>query len=104
VTDSRASHGATTARFSERSAVEHRRVHATARLNNRVEPSHEPTRLREYVMRRFTSVPATQRFLVAFRGFCNQFRPRRHLLTAAEYRTVPRARDCGWRELAGAAV
>ncbi len=64
----------------------------------------EPTRLREYVMRRFTSVPAAQRFLVAFRGFCDQFRPRRHLLTAAEYRAVRRSRDCGWRELAGAAV
>ena len=55
-------------------------------------------------MRRFTSVPAARRFLVAFRGFCNRFRPRRHLPTAAEYRAVRRSRDRGWRELAGAAV
>ena len=55
-------------------------------------------------MRRFTSVPAAQRFLVAFGGFCYPFRARRHLLTAAEYRAVRRSRDCGWRELVGSAV
>jgi putative transposase len=53
-------------------------------------------------MRRFKSVASAQRFLAAFSGFCNHFRQRRHLLTAAEYRAVRRAQYCGWRELAGA--
>jgi transposase-like protein len=42
VTGSRASYGAAKARPSERRAVEHRRVRATARLNNRVERSSSP--------------------------------------------------------------
>ena len=58
----------------ELAGVAHLRVRAAARLNNRVEQSHQPTRLRERVMRRFKSVPSAQRFLAAFSSFCNHFR------------------------------
>ena len=43
--------------------VEHRRHKG---LNNRAENSHQPTRLRECVMRRFKSPGQAQRFLSAF--------------------------------------
>jgi putative transposase len=43
--------------------VEHRRHKG---LNNRAENSHQPTRLRERVMRRFESAGHAQRFLLAF--------------------------------------
>lgn len=99
VTDSLASYGAAKARVPEFADVAHLRVRAAARLNNRVEQSHQPTRAREYVMRRFKSVDSAQRFLAAFSRFCNHFRPRRHRLTAAEYQNVRHARFSGWREL-----
>jgi putative transposase len=44
-------------------SVEHRRHR---RLNNRAENSHQPTRQRERMMRRFTSAGHAQRFLAAF--------------------------------------
>lgn len=56
VTDSLASYGAAKARIPQLAAVAHLRVRAAARLNNRVEQSHQPTRVRECVMRRFKSV------------------------------------------------
>ena len=102
VTDGLASYGAAKVRVPELAAVEHRRVRAAARLNNRVEQSHQPTRVRESVMRRFKSVASAQRFLAAFSAFCNHFRPRRHLLTAAEYRIVRHVRYASWRELSSA--
>lgn len=104
VTDSLGSYGAAKARLPELAAAEHLRVRAAARLNNRVEQSHQPTRLRERQVRRFKSISSAQRFLAAFSRFCNHFRPCRHLLTAAEYRTVRRDRYAAWRELAGAAT
>ncbi len=55
-------------------------------------------------MRRFKSVPSAQRFLAAFSGFCNHFRVRRHLLTAAEHRSLRHVRYEVWRELAPAPV
>jgi putative transposase len=102
VTDSLASYGAAKARLPELAAVEHLHVRSAARLNNRAEQSHQPTRLREYAMRRFKSIPSAQRFLAAFSRFSNHFRPRRHRLTAAEYRAVRHVRYSSWRELYGA--
>ena len=102
MTDSLASNGAAKARMPELAAVEHLRVHAAARLNNRVEQSHQPTRVREYGMRRFKSIGSAPRFLAAFSRFCNHFRPRRHLLTAAEHRAVRHSRYAGWRDLIAA--
>jgi putative transposase len=99
VTDSLASYGAANARMPELAAVEHLRVRAATRRNNRVEQSHQPTRVREYVMRWFKSLGSAQRFLAAFSRDCNHFRPRRHLLTAAEHRAVSHCRYAGWRDL-----
>jgi putative transposase len=63
--------------------VEHRR---STYLNNRAENSPQPARARERVMKKFTSAGHAQRFLSAFSGISPHFRPRRHLLSAEEYR------------------
>jgi putative transposase len=50
-------------------------------------------------MQRFKSPAQAQRFLTAFSRTCNLFRVRRHLLSAAAYRST--MRDCFqiWREV-----
>jgi putative transposase len=74
--------------------VEHRQGKG---LNNRAENSHQPTRLRERVMRRFKSAGHAQRFLSAFGVISTHFRPRKHLLTAERYRALMRSRYAiGW--------
>ena len=64
-------------------SVQHRR---SKDLNTRAENSHQPTRHRERAMKRFTSIRHAHRFLSAFSGIWPHFRPRRHLLWAADYR------------------
>jgi putative transposase len=59
-------------------SVEHRQHKG---LNNRAENSHQPTRMRERVMRRFKSPGQAQRFLSAFGIISQQFRPKLHQLT-----------------------
>jgi len=71
-------------------SVAHRR---SRYLNNRAENSHQPTRQRERAMKRFTSPGHGQRFLSAFSGISPHFRPRRHLLSAADYRQVMALHD-----------
>ena len=66
-------------------SVQHRR---SKYLNNHAENSHQPTRQRERAMKRFTSIRHVHRFLSAFSGISPHFRPRRHLLSAADYRQV----------------
>ena len=56
--------------------------------NNWAENSHQLTRLRERVMRRFKSAGHAQRFLSAFGIISSHFRPGRHLYTARGYREV----------------
>ncbi|MEY9988357.1 transposase-like protein [Streptomyces sp. V4I8] len=63
--------------------------------------SHQPTRQRERAMRRFTSAGSAQRFLSAFSGISPHFRPRRHLLTAHDYRTEMTERFTAWRQVTG---
>ena len=61
--------------------------HRTSRyLNNRAENSHRPTRRRERQMQRFKSPEQAQRFLSAHAFIYGHFRPRRHLMTADQYR------------------
>jgi putative transposase len=68
--------------------------HRTSRyLNNRAENSHRPTRRRERQMQRFKSPEQAQRFLLSHMMIYGHFRPRRHLMTAIEYRNA-RARQC----------
>src|SRR2546421_207246 len=56
--------------------------------NNRAENSHQPTRLREMVMRRFKSGRHAQRFLSAFGIINSHFRVGRHQYRAGTYREV----------------
>src|SRR6267378_4225466 len=64
--------------------------------NNRAENSHQPTRLRERVMRRFKSAGHAQRFLSAFGIINSHFRVGRHLFRATGYRKVMKRRFAVW--------
>jgi putative transposase len=64
--------------------------------NNRGENSHQPTRLRERVMRRFKSAGHAQRFLSAFGIINSHFRVGRHLFRATGYREVMKMRFAVW--------
>jgi putative transposase len=96
VTDKLASYGVAHRRLM--TGVAHRR---STYLNNRAENSHQPTRQRERVMKRFTSAGHAQRFLSAFSGISPHFRPRRHLLHAEEYRREMANRFSTWNEVTG---
>jgi transposase-like protein len=56
-------------------------------LNNRAENSHRPTRRRERQMQRFKSARHAQRFLSDHAFIYGHFHPRRHRMTARNYRT-----------------
>jgi transposase-like protein len=77
VTDKLGSYQA--ARRSVLASVEHRQ---SKYLNNRAENSHQPTRVRERAMKKFSSPGGAQRFLAAFSVISTHFRTRRHLLHA----------------------
>ena len=53
-------------------------------------------------MKRFKSPGHAQRFLSAFSGISPHFRPRRHLLSAADCRQVMAGRFVVWNEITGA--
>ena len=84
--------------------VAHREVlpevrHRTSRyLNNRAENSHRPTRRRERQMQRFKSPPQAQRFLSSHGMIYGHFRPRRHLITADQYRRARAEAFRIWRQ------
>ena len=78
--------------------VEHRQ---SRYLNNRCENSHRPTRQRERRMQGFKSPGHAQRFLSAYGPISQHFRPRRHLLSASEYRDEMRQRFESWAEVTG---
>ena len=67
--------------------------------NNRAENSHQPTRLRERVMRRFKSAGHAQRFLSAFGIITSDFRVGIHLFSARNYREVMKVRFAVWQEV-----
>src|SRR4030081_3655482 len=67
--------------------------------NIRAENSHQPTRLRERVMRRFKSAGHAQRFLWAFGIITSHFRVGRHQYRAGTYREVMKARFVLWHEV-----
>ncbi len=76
-------------------SVEH---HQGKGLNNRAENSHQPTRLRERVMRRFKSAGQAQRFLSAFGIISSHFTAGRHSYSASGYREVIKLRFAAWSE------
>jgi putative transposase len=70
-------------------------------LNNCCENSHRPTRQRERRIQGFKSAGHAQRFLSACGPIFQPFRPRRHLLSAAEYRGEMRNRFESWADMTG---
>jgi putative transposase len=94
VTDKLASYGVAHRRLMR--SVEHRR---SKYLNNRAENSRQPPRQRERAMKRFRSAGGAQRFLSAFSGISSHFRPRRHRLTAAQYRHEMTTRFTTWNQV-----
>ena len=100
-TDKLGSYAVAMARLPDLAHVEHQQVRSARRCNNRVEQAHQPTRVRERVMRRFKSAASAQRFLDAFSRVCNLFRPGRHRLGAGAYRATMHERVATWREVAG---
>ena len=64
--------------------------------NNRAENSHQPTRLRERVMRRFKASGHAQRFLSVFGIIASHFRVGRHRYRARCYQEVMKLRFALW--------
>lgn len=79
-------------------SVEHRQH---KRLNNRAENSHQPTRQREQTMRKFKSPGHAQRFLAAQGPIRDHCCPRRHRLSAHQYRTIRQERFAIWNTITG---
>jgi putative transposase len=82
-------------------SVEHRQHRY---LNNRAENSHQPTRQRERRMQGFKSPGHAQRFLAAYGPIAQHFRPRRHRLSAAEYRREMAQRFQIWQDMMGMVI
>ena len=86
--------------------VAHRAVmpsvqHRQSRYLNRAENSHQPTRQCECAMKRFRTPGAAQRFLAVFSVISPLFRPRRHRLTADDYRPEMTRRFAVCNEVTG---
>jgi putative transposase len=81
--------------------VEHRQYRS---LNNRAENLHQPTRQREWRMPGFKSPGHAQRFLSAHGPITQHFRPRRHRLSAPQYRQEMAQRFQIWQEITGTAI
>jgi len=96
VTDKLRSYGA--AHRQVMPSVEHRQ---SRYLNNRAENSHQPTRQRERAMKGFRSPSRAQQFLATFSALSPHFRPRRHRLTASEYRAEMTDRFTLWNQITG---
>jgi len=100
VTDQLRSYPAAKAEIPELANVKHLFVIAAARLNNRAENSHQPTRERERRMRGFRDPKRTLNFSRASDRSGNIFALKLHLLRASLYRKQPAARFVAWREFA----
>src|SRR6266446_2507777 len=73
-------------------------------LNNRAENSHQPTRRRERIMKRFKSPRQVQRFLSAHDQVANFFPRRRDHDTAANLRSVRTQAFATWADVTGVAM
>jgi putative transposase len=96
ITDKLASYSA--ARREIMPGVEHRQHR---RLNNRAENSHQPTRRRERIMKRFKSAGQAQRFLSVHDQVANLFR-RPANTNAADHRLARTRAFQAWAEVTGA--
>jgi putative transposase len=78
-------------------------IHDTSQYaNNRAELSHQPTRVREWGMRRFKSVSQAQRFLSAHAAVYNLFNLGRHHLSAKNYRLLRLRAFASWKSAVAA--
>ena len=76
-------------------------IHDTSKYaNNRVELSHQPTRVRERIMRRFKSMQQAQRFLTVHAAVYNLFNLGRHLVSATNYRFCRSRAFASWNCIA----
>jgi putative transposase len=98
VTDQLRSYPAAKAETPELANVKHVFVKAAARLNNRAENSHQPTRERERRMRGFREPKRTQNFPSCFGPIRQHCALRRHLLRASLHREQLAARFVAWRK------
>jgi putative transposase len=98
VIDQLRSYSAAKAEIPELASVKHVFVKAAARVNNRAENSHQPTRERERRMRGFRDPKRTQEYLSCVGPIRQHFAHKRHLLRASPYRKQLAARLADWRE------
>lgn len=70
-------------------------------LNNRAENSHQPTRQRERIMKRFKSARHLQRFVSIHDFIANLFNVPRHSLAACEYRALRTEAMTVWSQVVG---
>jgi putative transposase len=95
ITDQLRSYAAARAKMGLR--VEHRQHKG---LNNRAENSHQPTRRRERIMKRFKSARQAQRFLSVHDQIANIFHvPYPESTTAVDRRAARETAFAGWREI-----
>src|SRR5215203_5513354 len=98
ITEKLASYGA--AKREIMSGVEHRQHSG---LNNRAENSHQPTRRRERIMKRFKSAGQAQRFLSVHDQVTNLFR-RPATSNAADHRCARAQAFTTWADVTGIAA
>jgi len=67
--------------------------------NNRAEVSHQPTRVRERVMRKFKSLVQAQRFVTIHAAIYNLFNLVRHLIKATHYRLLRHNAFASWKNV-----
>lgn len=84
------------AQIPELANVKHVFVRASARVNNRAENSHQPTRERERRMRGFRDPERTQAFLSTFGPIRQHVALKRHLLRASLHRKQLGERFAAW--------
>ncbi|MGF6851373.1 IS6 family transposase [Paraburkholderia sp. CI3] len=96
VTDQLRSYPAAKAEIPELAGVKHVFVKAAARVNNRAENSHQPTRECDRRMREFRDPKRTHAFLSSFGLIRQHFALKRHLLRASLYRKQLAARFAAW--------
>ena len=75
-------------------------IHDTSQYaNNKAELSHQPTRVRERVMRKFKSMEQGQRFLSAHAEVYNLFNLGRHYISAKNYKMLRSRAIASWRDV-----
>ena len=102
VTDQLRSYPAAKAEVPELAGVKHVFVKASARVNNRAENSHQPTRRRERQMQGFRDPRRTQAFLLRLGPIRQHFALPRHRMKATCHRAAHLSAWQGWKHFTGA--